>query len=297
LLQTRHAVEIEVSELERRAGAGETRQSADESFLTTLQESIAMRKTIWTAAGVCALVLAAAGPALAQTTTNVLDGVTFNEVLVDPNSASANFDTDNSGAADNDDEFIELINVSASPADISGWEIWDSAFGGLFFAFPGALNSGTTVLAPGARAVVLTNVQDIGTLPTVTAPDLAFDANLTTFMGFGRVDNGGENLALYDPDTDRYIQIAFNGSAEVDFPTAQTGTPPMPLGFSSTAGRVGFFEAWGADADGCAIGRVPDGDANIEEFCAASGGTVLATPGAANVLTPPTAAEGWTIYE
>lgn len=47
----------------------------------------------------------------------LLGGIVINEIIVDPNGAS-NFDTDGNGIADDEDEYVELFNASASAVDI-----------------------------------------------------------------------------------------------------------------------------------------------------------------------------------
>ena len=56
-------------------------------------------------------------------------------------------------------------------------------------------------------AVVVRNVQNGGSLPAVTGNDLAFDAD----FGSGVINNDGDNVVLYDPTNDEFIQATFNG--------------------------------------------------------------------------------------
>jgi hypothetical protein len=50
-------------------------------------------------------------------------GIVINEVLIDPNSSTLNFDTDGNGTAETEDEFIEIYNLSGSAIDIGGLEL------------------------------------------------------------------------------------------------------------------------------------------------------------------------------
>ncbi len=200
----------------------------------------------------------------------LLGGIIINEILADPNGAN-NFDTDGSGVARGGDEFIELLNTSGSAVDISGVELWDAGRDNWFTFPPG------TVLQPGASAVVVRNVQNGGSLPTVTGDNLAFDAD----FGQGVFNNGSDNLVVYDPANDEFIQATYNGDT-LDDPTA---TPPNTyLGFSPTATRVGAGEDFGADLDGFSIQRTPTGFANngiptpgADNVCFTEG-TLIATP-------------------
>ncbi|MBS1248787.1 MAG: hypothetical protein MAG431_00349 [Chloroflexi bacterium] len=180
-------------------------------------------------------------------------GICLNEVLPDPTD-SPGFDTDGNGTPANGDEFVELYNLSSSSIDISGWELWDEGMDN-WFTFPGNADDGTTVLPSGAFAVVVRGVQTNGSLPTMTNPDsLAFDNGYLS----GVLNNGADNVTLYDPGEDEYVQLIYNGDI--------ADNPPVDYsadGFSSTASRVGQVEDWGDDAPGKAITRYPSGDTNV----------------------------------
>lgn len=206
--------------------------------------------------------------ALADTLRN---GIVINEVLADPNGGQ-NFDTDGSGSANATDEFVELYNNSANSIDISGLELWDQGIGN-WFTFPAG-----TVLESGAHALVVTGVQSGGSLPTGDPGDLFFDAG----RGSAVINNGGDNVTVYDPVNDQYIQATFNGDS-LDDPTLGGGGYS---GFSGTATRSGLAEDFGSDTDGLSLQRDGDGaDAFITDgptpgttnvcFC---DGTYLATP-------------------
>jgi hypothetical protein len=188
----------------------------------------------------------------ADTATVLGNGVAINELLIDPNSAETNFDTDQSGSAEDTDEFVELFNLSSTAVDISGWELWDSG-NSIWFTFPGVQDDGTTILAAGAYAVVVVGVQTGGTLPVMTNPaSIAFDAG----KGSAIFNNGGDNLVLYDPGENEYIQILYNGDAADDPTSTYTGFP-------GTAVRVETVEDWGSDQDGKSLTRYPSGDTNV----------------------------------
>jgi hypothetical protein len=197
----------------------------------------------------------------------LLGGIAINEVLIDPNGAN-NFDTDGNGTARGGDEFLELINTSSTAIDISGLELWDQGRDNWFTFPPG------TILEPGAVAVVVRNVQNGGSLPAVTGDNLAFDADFS-----GNVfNNNGDNLVVYDPANDEYIQATYNGDAVVD-PTVGPGFD----GFSTTATQSGSGEDFGNDQDGISIQRDPNGFVNDQTptpgtdlVCFASG-TLLET--------------------
>ncbi|WP_457646276.1 Hint domain-containing protein [Profundibacter sp.] len=188
----------------------------------------------------------------------LLGGIVINEVLVDPNGAN-NFDTDGNGTAAATDEYVELVNTSNVAIDISGLQMWDQGVGNWFTFPPG------TILQPGGHAMVMSGVQAGGSLPTGGPNDLFFDAG----RGSALINNGGDNIVIYDPANDEFIQATFNGDP-LDDPTATYA------GFSATATRVGLGENFGNDNDGFSIQRAPDGSGTFVN-------NVTPTPGTTNI--------------
>ncbi|QBF31004.1 Hint domain-containing protein [Thalassococcus sp. S3] len=186
---------------------------------------------------------------------SIMGGLIINEVLVDPNGA-VNFDTDGSGNANARDEFVELYNSSNVPIDISGVELWDAGSGN-WFTFPA-----NTILQPGGHAMVITAVQNGGSLPTGGPNDLFFDAARNAPL----LNNGGDNIVVYDPGSNEYIQARFNGDPLDDPPNDYSGFP-------AGAQRSGNGEDFGFDQDGRSIQRVPDGSDNFVNSEAPTPGT------------------------
>ncbi len=172
-----------------------------------------------------------------------LSGIVFNEILPDPNfTGTEGYDTDGSGGANTEDEFIEFQNTGESPVDISGWQLWDENNGN-FFTFPAE-----TTLGAGNYVGVMAAVQSGGTLPTPSEGNLAFA------VGSGMsLSNGGENVALYNPNAGEYIQIKFgDGEADADLGASLSG-----------ASLVGIIENWGIDDDGSSLVRETPGSLTI----------------------------------
>lgn len=182
---------------------------------------------------------------MAQTTSVLRGGIVLNEVLIDPNGTN-NFDTDGSSAANDTDEFIEIYNLSTSVIDMSGLQLWDAGNGNWFTIPDGSL------LGPGNYAVVIVGVQSGGALPSLADGNLAFDAG----RGGAVINNGGDNVVLYDPTADEYVQLRYNNDA-IDNPTSTYS------GFSATAALIGAAEDWGSDVDGVSLVRDPAGDDTI----------------------------------
>lgn len=202
----------------------------------------------------------------ADPTGNVLGGgICINEILADP-TGTVDFDTDGDGTAVALDEFVELYNLSGSDIDISGWQLWDSGMG-LWFTFPGSADDGTTVLAAGAYTLVVLGVQTGGSLPVMTNPNsLAFDAERGTAV----INDGGDNVVLYDPGADQYIQLLFNADTADD--------PHTYTNFPATATIVGSVEDWGSDTDGYSLTRYPSGDTVVGRHDTVTPGGAQASP-------------------
>lgn len=200
----------------------------------------------------------------------LLGGILISEILADPNGVN-NFDTDGNGVARGADEFIELHNISGAAIDISGLELWDAGRGNWFTFPPGS------VLQPDAHAMVMRRVQPGGNLPTSSDPDdLFFDAAFSSNV----INNGRDNVVVYDPANDEFIQALFNNDT-LDDPTATYS------GFSGTATRNGAGEDFGSDIDGFSIQRIPEGsDTFVNNMTPTPGtknvcftrGTLMSTP-------------------
>ncbi|PID36569.1 MAG: hypothetical protein CR993_04255 [Rhodobacterales bacterium] len=201
----------------------------------------------------------------------LLGGIVINEILVDPNGAQ-NFDTDGNGTAAATDEYIELYNSSDSPIDISGLQLWDQGVGHWFTFPPG------TILQPGGHAMVMSGVQPGGSLPTGGPDDLFFDAG----RGSPLINNGGDNVTVYDPNSDTFIQATFNGDS-LDDPTAGNGGYS---GFSSTATRIGNGEDFGNDTDGQSLQRTGDGADTFGSGTPTPGNTNICFANGTFLLTP-----------
>ena len=136
--------------------------------------------------------------------------------MADPNtSGTSGFDTNQDGAFEDEDEFVEIRNISGAPIDIGELELWDSGRGN-WFTFPAG-----TMLAAGEHAIVTTGFQG-----APLGPEFFFAES-----GSPVINNTGDNVVLYDPASDQYISATFNGDA-LDDPTDYSG-------FSDTATRSG----------------------------------------------------------
>ena len=217
----------------------------------------------------------ASAPARAQAGPDTLrGGIVVNEFLPDPNGVD-NYDTDGNGTAAAADEFIELYNAGPSAVAMGGLELWDPG-ADRWFTFPEG-----TLLPPASFAVVVVGVQAGGALPLLPAGSLAFDAGRSS----GVLNNGGDNLVLYDPIADTFLQLTYNGAA-IDDPVAGGNF----AGFSPSAQRTGAVVEASAAADGTSLTREPDGEGAFQLHTLVNG--ALASPGvSASSPTPITLGE------
>lgn len=175
-------------------------------------------------------------------------GIVINEIHAQPVAGSAGYDTDGNGTIAAIDEYLEFFNASGSAIDLGGLQLWDPGIGN-WFTFPTP-----SILPPGGYAIVVTGIQSGGNLP---AADLAFNAARSTAL----INNAGDNIYVYDPAADTFIQAAFGNWPLVN-PITPTGAPASTAGlagFSSTASQIGTGEHFGPIIAGDSIMRSPDG--------------------------------------
>ena len=125
--------------------------------------------------------------------------VLINEVLVDP-PMDLSGDANGDGVREaRDDEFIELLNVTADPVDLSGWQITDGY--AVRYAFPEGAE-----LMPG-RALVLFGGGDPATFAELPGA-LVFVAE----HGLG-LNNTGDTITLLDVEGVMEDQVVFGAEA------------------------------------------------------------------------------------
>lgn len=194
----------------------------------------------------------AAGPCRAEgpTSARLAGGIVINEVLADP-TGTPGVDTDGNGMIEATDEFVEICNTSAAEVDISGFQLWDPG-SGKWFTFPGEADDGTTVLPGGQFATVAVAVASGGSTPSM---DHEGSASFDAARGSSVINNGGDNVVLYDPGGDELVQMRFSGDDTFDMTQLDT--------FSDSATRVGDLEDWGDASEGASLTRFPSGSTTI----------------------------------
>ena len=126
--------------------------------------------------------------------------------------------------------------------------------------------------------MVMSGVQSGGSLPTGNPGDLFFDAGRSSAL----INNGGDNVTVYDPNNDEFIQATFNGDT-LDDPTLGGGGYS---GFSPTATRNGSGEDFGSDTDGLSLQRLVDGSDTFVADAPTPGTTNVCFADGTLILTP-----------
>ena len=123
----------------------------------------------------------------------------INEVLADPGGADANGDT---VASSTQDEFVEIVNVSGRPLDLTDLELHDAAAGSLRHRFPNP-----TTLPDGGALVVFG-----GGAPASFAPPHASGHAQVASRGGLSLNNGGDIVELRAPDGTVLFQLDYAGA-------------------------------------------------------------------------------------
>jgi len=117
--------------------------------------------------------------------------IIINEMLYDPWNNALDGDANGDGQyAQNEDEFIEFINLSSQPLDLSGWEIYDTE--NLAIGTPNHKIPDGTIIQPGKAFVVFGGGTPTGSFGGATVQTSTFgDLNL---------NNAGDEMTLKDKD-------------------------------------------------------------------------------------------------
>ncbi|MAX80080.1 MAG: endonuclease [Crocinitomicaceae bacterium] len=113
----------------------------------------------------------------------------LNEILYDPSNSGLEGDANGDGSyAQSEDEFIELVNLSTTDLDMSGFEIYDAE--NLVAGTPNHTVPANTIIAPGKALVIFGGGTPTGTFGGATVQTSTFgDLNL---------NNSGDTLTVMD---------------------------------------------------------------------------------------------------
>ncbi|WP_420397968.1 Hint domain-containing protein [Nioella sp.] len=177
------------------------------------------------------------------TTSSVLGGgITINEIHTFTGGGTLDFNGDS--VVNNNDMFIEIVNTSGSPIDISGYELW--GFNGTIIH---TFDPGTTLAAGDHITVVASNGGTVNPISNVSGTAVYSDNN----MSFG----DASNLTLYDPNANTYIVV--QGSSGAPWVSFDVG-PVITAHPGAT--QTGATEVLASGSGGQSWLRSPDGDSS-----------------------------------
>ena len=166
----------------------------------------------------------------------------INEILADPDPTRGDSNGDGLVSSD-DDEFLELVNISGQDLDLSGWQVFDAIR--LRYTFP----EGTS-LAAGCGLVVFGGGEPAGD----------FGGSLVFTAGSLGLNNTGDLITLLDSDG---LQVGFlSYGSEGNQDQSLTRDPDLygllPLvPHSQVPDAEGALYSPGTRIDGCGFGGCP----------------------------------------
>jgi len=174
--------------------------------------------------------------------------IVLNEFLSDAlTDGDANSDGDISAV---DDEFVELVNVTGSPIDVSGYELWESDLGTARHVFPEGtvLNSFEVITVFGGGSPDLAN----GTKVQIALND---DAGILFGLD---LDDVGDQIVLRDASGNIIFDIGYDGIADQSMTRSPDLTGPY-VGHEGAVGATYIFSP-GTKIDGTPFLAPPTDD-------------------------------------
>ncbi|MDE0840322.1 MAG: lamin tail domain-containing protein, partial [Kiritimatiellae bacterium] len=132
---------------------------------------------------------------------------------------------------DNDFEFIELVNIGATPLDLSGCYFAN----GITYTFPPA-----TSLAAGAFYILVRNPTAFATRYPTTSIEGTFES--------GGLSSGGERIRIKDADGTTVLDFTYDDSNNPDWYSSTDGDG-YTLVMTDFDGDPNAFTSWGASTD------------------------------------------------
>jgi hypothetical protein len=166
----------------------------------------------------------------------------INEILVDPDPLLGDSNGDGQVSHD-DDEFLELVNISGQMLDLSGWEVFDGI--GLRFTFPEG-----TVLTPSCGLVIFGG----------GSPSGGFGGSRVFTTGSLGLNNSGDQVYLLDQDGQEMARISYGSEGNQDqsltrYPDLSGQLPLILHGEVPASG--GSLYSPGTRVDGSPFGACP----------------------------------------
>lgn len=124
--------------------------------------------------------------------------VLLNEILYDPSNSGLEGDANGDGQyAQSEDEFLEFVNMSSQPLDMSGWMIFDAD--NYRAGVPNHLIPNNTVIQSGKALVVFGGGTPTGTFGGATVQ--------TSTSGDLNMNNAGDTIYLVSPDSIVWVEF------------------------------------------------------------------------------------------
>jgi len=164
----------------------------------------------------------------------------LNEVLYDPSNNLLDGDANGDGTyVHAQDEFIELVNLSTSPADISGYKVFDAE--NLAIDLPNHTFPSGTIIPPGKALVLFGGGTPAGSFGnSIVQSSTSGDLNL---------NNSGDLLTIVDATG--AVVITFDVEPLSNNPNeSYTRNPDLTGDFEQHAGVSGFLFSPGTKSDG-----------------------------------------------
>ena len=140
--------------------------------------------------------------------------IVVNELLVDPAVAVEEGDANRDGERDaQDDEFVELVNVSDQPIDIGGWQLGDDEKVG--FTFPEGY-----IMEPN-QIIAVFGGGDVSNLPGYNADPLKTRVFCTQDSIGNGLANSGDYFVLLSDDGEYDIYVAYGSKYNAGPPTVE----------------------------------------------------------------------------
>jgi hypothetical protein len=118
--------------------------------------------------------------------------------LYDPSNSALNGDANGDGSyAQAEDEFLELVNISSQPFDLSGYKVFDTEH--TVTGIPNHLIPANTVLAAGKALVIFGGGTPTGTFGGATVQ--------TSTSGDLNLNNAGDEFLLVSPAGDTVLRF------------------------------------------------------------------------------------------
>jgi hypothetical protein len=167
----------------------------------------------------------------------------INEVLYDPSNSGLDGDANGDGVyAQAQDEFIEFINMSSQPLDLTGYEIYDAE--SLTAGTPNHVFPAGSIVAPGKAIVVFGGGTPTGTFGGATVQ--------TSTSGDLNMNNAGDFVTILNPTGD--VIVTFDITPLSDNPNeSYTRNPDLTGAFEQHSTNTPILFSPGTKIDGSAF--------------------------------------------